>query len=138
MDDIRRQVNTLWKEAIGQLDEAKGILTGRIEGDLVKLRSERDKLLKRLGEQTYRMANDGKLPVPTMIKRTVDRLNEVIDGVVEAEKRKKGRTKAKKKAAKKPTAKKKTAKKKVTKKKTPARKTAKKRATKKKTPRTSA
>jgi len=138
MDDIRRQVNGLWKEALGQLEEAKGVLTGRIEGDLVKLRGERDRLLKRLGEQTYKLANDGKLPVPAVVRKTVDRLNEVIDGLVETQKRKGAKKPGSKKASEpKPEAKKTTKKtaKKASKKKTPAKKTAKKVAKKKTTSR---
>ena len=48
---------------------------------LVRLRSERDKLLKILGEQTYRLANQGKLPLPSIVKHTVERLNRVLAGM---------------------------------------------------------
>ena len=84
-EEFRKQVNELWKQAIDQLDDVKETVlrsTERFEADIHRLRRERDKLLKRLGEQTYRLANEGKLPVPALVKRTVDRLNEVIDGLV--------------------------------------------------------
>src|SRR5689334_3476100 len=83
---LKKQVNQLWKQAVDQLEEVKVVLTDRFEGDLVRLREERDKLLRQLGEQTYKLANQGTLPVPAIIKRTVDRLNEVIDSIVSAQK----------------------------------------------------
>src|SRR5689334_235070 len=84
--ELRKQVNQLWKQAVDQLEEVKEVLSGRLEEDMVRLRQERDRLLRVLGEQTYRLANQGKLPLPAIIKRTVDRLNEVIDGIVNAQK----------------------------------------------------
>src|SRR5687767_10671323 len=86
-DDLKKQVNELWKQAIDQLEEVKEVIarsTTRFEADLQRLRLERDKLLKLLGEQTYRLANQGKFPVPVIVKNTVDRLNEVIDAIVSA------------------------------------------------------
>lgn len=87
-EEFRKQVNELWKQANDQLEEVKDSVlrsTERFEADIHRLRIERDKLLKllkRLGEQTYRLANEGKLPVPAIVRRTVDRLNEVIDGML--------------------------------------------------------
>ncbi len=106
-DDIKKQVNELLKQAIDQLETLKDALVrsrGRFEADLARLRLERDRLLRLLGEQTYRLANQGKLPMPGIVKSTVDRLNHVIDNIVA----KQGTTKkkAKKKAAKKKTTKK--------------------------------
>ena len=85
-DEGRGPLNDLWKQAIDQLEEVKDSLTrsrGHIDNGFGRLRSERDKLLKRLGEQTYKLANQGKVPLPTVAKRTVDRLNVVIDNMVE-------------------------------------------------------
>jgi hypothetical protein len=89
-DEFRRQVNELWKQAVDQLEEVKDTLTrsrGRIEADMLRLRRERDRLLRRLGEQTFRLANQGKLPMPSLVKRTVERLNEVIEGLVVEERK---------------------------------------------------
>lgn len=100
-DDVRGQLNDLWKQAIDQLEEVKDAYTrsrGRLDDEMLRLRGERDKLLKKLGEQTHKLANDGKLPVPSVVKRTVDRLNEVIDNLVATQAKKK---KTKKKTAKK-------------------------------------
>ena len=133
---FRVQVNDLWKQAVDQLEEVRDVLSrsrdkleGRLEEDLLRLRGERDRLLKVLGEQTYKLANQGKVPLPTVVKNTVDRLNEVIESLVATQRRKSGKSSAaptatgaaKKKTAAK--ASKKTTKKKAAKKKTTAKKT---------------
>jgi hypothetical protein len=99
--ELRKQVNQLWKQAVDQLEEVKEVLTGRLEEDLVRLRQERDRLLKTLGEQTYRLANQGKLPMPALIKRTVERLNAVLEGMMTVQRGGNGARKPAKKAAKK-------------------------------------
>ena len=84
-DEIRKQMNEVWKQTVDQLEMVKRALlhsADRFEADLRRLRVERDRVLKQLGEQTHRMANQGKLPMPTWVKETVDRLNSVIDSVV--------------------------------------------------------
>jgi hypothetical protein len=109
-DEFKKQVNELFKHAIDQLEEVKEVIvrsTGRFEADLLRLRDERDKLLRRLGEQTYRLANEGKLPVPAFVKATVDRLNEIIDHLLAQQSRANGKA-GKKKAGKKRTSKKST------------------------------
>ena len=118
-DDFRKQVNEIWKQAIDQLEDVKDAVMraqDRIETDIHKLRIERDNLLKKLGEQTYKLANQGKVPMPGVVKQTVDRLNEVIDTMVKKQRRKKAKKKKKstKKKAKKKTTPKKTTKKKKT------------------------
>lgn len=83
--EFRKQINEVWKQAIDQLETVKKVVlqsTDRFEADLERLRIERDKLLKRLGEQTYRLVNEGKLPIPAWAKKTVDSLNEVINNMV--------------------------------------------------------
>lgn len=117
-DDFRKQVNEIWKHAIDQLEDVKNAVMraqDRIEADLHKLRIERDNLLKKLGEQTYKLANQGKVPMPSVVKQTVDRLNEVIDSMVKKQRR---RNKKKKKKVKKKTKRKTARKKTSTKKKT--------------------
>jgi hypothetical protein len=84
-EQLRKQVDVLWKQAVVQLEEVKRAVirtAERHDVDLQRLRAQRDKLLKRFGEETHRLANDARYPVPTIIKRTVDRLNEVIDVVL--------------------------------------------------------
>jgi hypothetical protein len=115
---IRNQVNELWQQAVDQLEEVKETLLQsrsklehRFEADVIRLKRERERLLKMLGEQTYKLANQGKLPLPGVVKRTIDRLNKVIDRMIEKEKRGGGKRSPKGTGAKKKTAKKKTAKK---------------------------
>lgn len=126
-DDFRKQVNEIWKHAIDQLEDVKNAVMraqDRIEADLHKLRLERDNLLKKLGEQTYKLANQGKVPMPSVVKQTVDRLNEVIDSMVKKQRR---RNKKKKKKKVKKKTKRKTAREKTTTKKKTGRTTKKKR-----------
>jgi hypothetical protein len=128
-DDIRRQVNGLWKQAtlhlddvkkqgdalLGvarkqaaiqldaakkqathQLDAAKKVLlenTDRFDDELRWLKTERDRLLRRLGEQTHRLAVSGKLPLPAFVRSTVDRLDEVLSRLVDKPARKTARRK---------------------------------------------
>ena len=131
--ELRRQVNDIWKQAIHELEMVKDSLTrskDKIEADLLKLRKDRDALLKRLGEQTHRLAEEGKLRLPAVLRRTIDRLNDVIETLTKKEagrKKKKAKKKSTKKTASsktrakksgtKPTAKKKAKKKKIAKKK---------------------
>jgi hypothetical protein len=118
-DDFRKQINEVWKQAIGQLEDVKDAVlksgNNRVEAEVERLRLERDKLLRKLGEQTYKLANQGKLPMPGLVKQTVDRLNDVIDKMVKKGRKKKTKKKTKRKTKKKATKKKakKTAKKKT-------------------------
>lgn len=122
-DEFRKEVNKLWSQAIDQLEEIKETVlrtNDRVEAEVQRLRIERDKLLRRLGEQTLKLANQQTVPLPTVLKRTVEQLNDVIESLTDAQSgRKKRGTKKKKKAtSKKKVTRKKTTKKKVTKKKT--------------------
>ena len=105
-DQVRNQLNEWWNQAIGELEEVKDALArsrDRWDEYPLRLRKERDRLLKMLGEQTYKLANQGKLPVPEVIKKTVERLNDVIESLVEQEQKSREETKTSKKAAKKAT-----------------------------------
>ena len=99
-DDFRKQINEVWKQAMSQLEDVKKTVlksTDRVEAELERLRLERDKLLKKLGEQTYKLANQGKVPLPGLVKQTVERLNDVIDSMVKKKRKKRAKKKAKKK-----------------------------------------
>lgn len=103
-DEFRKHVNDLWRQAKDQLDEVRDVVLksrDRIEADLHRLRGERDKLLIKLGEQTYRLINQGDFPVPAIIKQTAQRLNLVIDRIVKHEKKpRKKRSSGRKKSTK--------------------------------------
>jgi len=103
-EELRKQVNVLWKQAASQLDEIKGAVlrtAEKHEVDIQRLRVQRDKLLKRFGQETHRLANDAKYPVPEIVKRTVDRLNDVINGVLKqsAKGKRRSATRTKKRTA---------------------------------------
>ncbi len=107
-EEFRRQMNDLWKQAVDQLEVVKDAVvrqTDRFDAELQWLRGERDRLLKRLGTQTHKLANEGKLPMPAFLKTTVDRLNEVIDRIV-AKQSSNGRRRTAKKAARRKTSRK--------------------------------
>ncbi len=138
--EFKKQFNDLWKQTMTQLDDIKDVVlrsTDKLEKfdlEMERLRLERDKLLKHLGEQTLRWLEQSKdLPIPPMVRRTLDRLNEVAEGLTVKPKKAKKKAPAKKKTAKKAASKKAPAKKKTAKKSTKktAKKTTKKKTTKK-------
>jgi len=84
-DEIKKQVNVIWKQAVGQLEDVKEAVlkqTDRFDAEIHWLKTERDRLLKRLGEQTHKLATQGKLPMPGLVKSTVDRIDEVVARLV--------------------------------------------------------
>ncbi len=121
-EEFRKEVNKLWTQAIEQLEDIKDTVlhtSDRVEAEVQRLRLERDKLLRKLGEQTLKLANQQTVPMPSAVKRTIEQLNEVLESLTSAEKgrKKKSRkkvTKKKKKVAKKKTSASKTGKKKPT------------------------
>lgn len=110
-DDFRKEVNKLWSHAIDQLEEIKETVlrtNGRVEAEVHRLKIERDKLLRRLGEQTLKLANQKTVPLPSVVKRTVQQLNEVLESLTSAENgRKKTKTSKKSTTRKKVASKKK-------------------------------
>lgn len=97
-DEIKKQVNVLWKQAVGQLEDVKEAVlkqTDRFDAEIHWLKTERDRLLKLLGEQTHKLATQGKLPMPGLVKSTVDRIDEVVARLVA----KQGNGKARRKKA---------------------------------------
>lgn len=85
-DDFRNQVNAMWQQAMDQLEDIKDALIGargRFEKDIARLRDERDRLLKRLRSDIDDLVSKGK--APEVVKKTVDRLNEVIERLIHVE-----------------------------------------------------
>ena len=84
--DVRRYVNELWDQALDQLEDAREAIIrsrDRLEADVHRLKLERDKLLTKLGQQTLKLSNQGRLPVPRVVQKTVDKLNHVINKIVD-------------------------------------------------------
>lgn len=84
---LKAQVGALWRQAVDQLDDVRQVVRrrgDRIEADLRRVMAERDRLFVLLGEQTYKLANQGRVPLPAFVQRTVERLNEVITSLTPA------------------------------------------------------
>jgi hypothetical protein len=124
-DDLTKQALDLWKKTVAQLDDiSKSLMKSsgldKLKFDRAKLLEERDKLFKRLGEETFGLIEKGKLRVPGSVKDTYLKIRKLMDrllGSKKPAKKKPAKKSAKKKTAKKKTAKKKPAKRKVVKKK---------------------
>ena len=87
-DELRNQASSMWHRAIEQIDDVRDTLLSTRElfaPEIERLKRERDNLLRKLGEQTLRMTNQGLVPVPDVVRRTVDMLNDTIDSIVEHE-----------------------------------------------------
>ena len=85
-EELRKQVNEIWKQTVDQLEHLKKTLlhsADRFEADIDRLRRERDRVLKQLSQNTHRLANQAKVPMPAWVKEAVDKLNGAIDKVVE-------------------------------------------------------
>jgi hypothetical protein len=121
-NDVAKQAMDLWKKTVAQLEEISKVLgvesvIDRIKADHARLLAERDKLFKRLGEETYKLIDKNKIKVPQPVKETYQKIRDLMERLL-------GTKKAKKKTAKKKTARKSTKKastrRKVTKKKAKA------------------
>ncbi len=84
-DDLKQRVGKLWQTTVAQIEGVRDTVKARagsareqFEKELSRLKSERDKLIVRLGEQTLEWVNKSPVRVPTVVQGTVDRLNDVI------------------------------------------------------------
>jgi hypothetical protein len=119
MEKLQKQAVDLWKKTVKELNDiSKSLMKAsrldRIQFDRAKLLAERDKLFKRLGEETYRLIDMGKIKVPKGVRDIYKRIQGVIDRIMQTKKSKKAAPKGTAKTAAK---KKKTTKKKATKRK---------------------
>lgn len=116
-EEMRKQAIDLWKKTVAQLDQisktlrASGIERFKAERDRVL--TERDKLFKRLGEETFKLIEARKIKVPKPIQDIYVRIRDLMDVLIMQKKPKQAAPKGTAKSA----AKKKPAKKKTTKKK---------------------
>jgi hypothetical protein len=110
-DEMRKQAIELWKKTVAQLDQISKTLraTGieRFKAERDRLLSERDKLFKRLGEETYKLIEARKIKVPKGIQDIYVRIRNLMDVLIMQKKPKKKAAKKKITAAKKKAAKKK-------------------------------
>ena len=105
-DEMRKQAIDLWKKTVAQLEQISKTLraTGieRFKAERTRLLAERDKLFKRLGEETFKLIEARKIKVPKPIQDIYVRIRNLMDVLIMQKK-------PKKKAAKKKPAKKKKA-----------------------------
>ena len=109
---MRKQALDLWKKTVAQLEQisktlrASGIEKFKAERD--RLLAERDKLFKRLGEETFKLIEARKIKVPKPIQDIYVRIRNLMDVLIMQKKPKKktARKKPVKKAKKKTTKKK--------------------------------
>ncbi len=105
-EEMRKQAIDLWKKTVAQLEQisktlrASGIEKFKAERD--RLLAERDKLFKRLGEETFKLIEARKIKVPKAVQDIYVRIRNLMDVLIMQKKPKK------KAAKKKPTKKKKT------------------------------
>ena len=110
-DVMRKQAIDLWKKTVSQLEQisktlrASGIERFKAERD--RLLAERDKLFRRLGEETFKQIEARKIKVPKPIQDIYVRIRNLMDVLIMQKKPKKKAAKKKKPAKKKTTKKKK-------------------------------
>ena len=110
-EEMRKQAIDLWKKTVAQLDQisktlrASGIERFKVERD--RLLAERDKLFKRLGEETFKAIEARKIKVPKAVQDIYVRIRNLMDALIMQKKPRKKAAKKKKPAKKKATRKKK-------------------------------
>jgi hypothetical protein len=87
--ELLQKVDSFLAEKLKGYDELKNVVTqglpAYLANDLSKLRRERDKVLQRLGEQTYQLLQQGKLIVPGIVQSTYRTAQEIVERIVRME-----------------------------------------------------
>lgn len=76
MQDVKRQLEKLWNQMGDQFEEAKDTVSKAY--DHFKLESERDALLRKLGEQVHKLAIQEKVNLPDPVQRTISRIDNKV------------------------------------------------------------
>lgn len=81
-DDLRRQLETLWRVAKDGLDSMREVVvrssqSGRLRLDVALLQRERQQLLVELGERACRFIGRGGGPVPEAMRDLFDRIQDI-------------------------------------------------------------
>jgi hypothetical protein len=83
--DLFTKVDDFLTEKLKGYDELKNVVTqglpAHLANDLSKLKKERDKVLQRLGEQTFQLLSQGKLIVPGIVQATYRTAQEIIERI---------------------------------------------------------
>ena len=109
VEEARKQALKLWKKTVVQMEKVSKqlIQTSGLER-ASKLLAERDKLFKRLGEETYRLIDQRRVKVPKTVQEIYLRIRDLMDRIIMQQKPRR------KKATKKTTGRKTPAKRKTT------------------------
>ncbi len=102
-DDMKQYANMLWKEALSQLEDVRKFMDqsrGQLDIEMHKLCAERRRLMIKLGEQTYKLAEQDTVPLPKVVKATCQQLSKVISNMTKKPKVTKSKTTTAKKSAK--------------------------------------
>ncbi len=81
-DDLRRQLNTVWRSAVSGFDTLREVVVrssqaGRLRVDVALLAREKQQLLVKLGEQTLVLVDDGVIELPAAARETLDRIRAI-------------------------------------------------------------
>lgn len=83
--DLFTKVDDFLTEKLKGYDELKNVVThglpSHLANDITKLKKERDKVLQRLGEQTFQLLSQGKLIVPGVVQATFRTAQEIIERI---------------------------------------------------------
>jgi hypothetical protein len=87
IDEIRKQVLDYWKKTVNQIEDLyKKVLESsglnKIKLDKANLLMERDRLIKRLGEETYHLIEQRKIMVPKPVQSIYVKIRTVMDRLI--------------------------------------------------------
>jgi hypothetical protein len=87
--DFLQRVDSFLSEKFKGLDEFKNVvsqgLPSNLVNDITRLRKERDRMLQKLGEQTFLLLQQGKLIVPSIVQTTFKTAQEIVERIVRIE-----------------------------------------------------
>ena len=88
VDGLRTQVQEKIKQAMVQMDDARGLflktIVERVQRDAGRLKTRRDALLRAVDEQSSRLANQDRVALPNVVKNTLGLVQGLIGQVVES------------------------------------------------------
>jgi hypothetical protein len=81
-DELRRQIETVWRMASSSLGTLREVVvrssqSGRLRVDLALAAKERQQLLAQLGEEVLHLVAEGRLNVPKSAERLYERICEL-------------------------------------------------------------
>lgn len=88
--DLRKELNQLWRTTLDQFDEIKNAIVrsstaGKAKLDATFLKRQRDKLLGELGARVLEATEAGTLTLPEALRSTADRIHELEEQIKDQE-----------------------------------------------------